>query len=133
MYFGYHEMFNKLQFLLSTLGSYGTLTWGYSQGSGNWGTVTVTDGTSGFTQSGAVTLTPPSAWAMDTVNSFANMFWLRVSAASVTTTAKAQKIQLNPCFNCILFDPVWNLNPQIWDYTDYELTLQQIENPNSNW
>ena len=126
-------MFNKLQFTISTNGSYGTLTWQYSQGAGNWASVTVTDGTNKFSGSGAVTLTPPSTWAMDTVNNFANIFWLRVSTASVTTAAKCQQIQVNPCYFCILQNPKYTLSPDVWDHTLYELTLPQVENPNANW
>jgi len=133
MYFGFHEMFNKIQFTLGQNGSYGTLTWGYSKGAGNWGTVTVTDGTSKFSQNGSVTLTPPSDWAIDTVNSFANMFWLRVSAANVTTQAKCLQAIINPCFFCVLQNPKYTESPDIWDYTLYELTLPQVENPNANW
>ena len=130
LYFGSHQRWNLIKFLLSTLGSYGTITWAYSQGSGVYATLTgYTDGTSGFTANGNFTFTPPALWAIDTVNGIANMFWLRVSAASVTTTAKASQILLNPCYQCLLLNPLYTLDPTIWDYTTYELTLQQEENP----
>ena len=129
MYFGSYQRWNLMNFIFGTLGSYGTLTWQYSQGAGVYAALTVTDGTSGFTKNGAITFTPPSAWAIDTVNSIANMFWLRVSAASVTTVAKALQILLNPCYQCLLINPKFTLDPTVWDYTTYEAIFQQVENP----
>jgi len=79
-----------------------------------------------------VVLSVSVGWAMDTVNSFANMFWLRLSAASVTTAAKCQQIATNPCFFCVLQNPKYTALPDVWDYTLYELTLPQVENPNAN-
>ena len=128
-YIGSGEQFNLLSFVLSTMGSYATLTWQYSQGNGNWNTLTVTDGTNKFAQNGNITFTPPSDWKFDTVNSIANFFWVRVSAASVTTAATCLQILLNPCYQCMLFNPLFTMDPTIWDQTNYELTLYQVVNP----
>ena len=131
MYFGYHGKFNKIQFLLSQLGSYPSgLLWEYSQGNANWNTLTPSsDGTSSLSASGTVVFTPPSDWQMDTVNGILNMFWVRVSALSVTTQAKASQIFMNPCFLCILLNPLYTYDVTEWDKIAYELTFQQQENP----
>ena len=128
-YFGHREKCNNLTFALAVLGSYGTLTWEYSQGSGAWAALTVTDGTSGFSQNGAVTFTPPSDWKQDTVNSVANKFWLRVHAASVTTAATMNNIQLNNVFNCIMMDPSFDEAADDYNEISYTLTLLQQELP----
>jgi hypothetical protein len=131
MYFGHHEKFNKLQFTLSQAGSYAVPVWEYSQGGGAWNTLTVTDGTNKFSQNGAVTVTPPSDWTVDTVNSVGNRFWLRVHVPSVTMTALATQILMNPCYNCILLDPQYTVDPQVWDQTNYQLMFQQVESPST--
>ena len=135
LYLGSYQRLNLINFILSALGSYGTIYWEYSQGSGNWNTLTgYTDGTNGFSQTGTLTLTPPSDWGIDTVDGFANMFWLRVGAISVTSTAQLQSggrsgVNLNPCYQCLLQNPKYTLNPQVYDFTDYELIFDQTENP----
>lgn len=55
--------------------------------------------------------------------------WVQVSAASVTTAATCLQILLNPCYMCMLFNPLFTLDPNFWDLTDYELTFEQVENP----
>lgn len=127
--FGHREKFNQLTFVLAAVGTYGALTWEYSKGSGVWGTLTVTDGTSGLHQSGVVTFTPPSDWKQDTVNGVANKFWVRVHAASVTTPATAYNTQVNNVFNCILMAPTFNDTADDYNETLYTLTLVQSENP----
>lgn len=138
MYFGFHQRINLINFVLSTNGNYGgssNLIWEYSQGGGSWNILgTYTDGTSGLSQSGAFTLTPPSDWCFDTVNGFANLFWLRVGALSVTTTAQLQGatlpyLNLNPCYQCLLENPQYTLSPTVYDYVDYQLVFDQVENP----
>jgi hypothetical protein len=130
MYFGFHQRWNLMQFVFWMFGVYGTIVWEYSQGVGFWNVLTgYTDGTNGFAQNGAFTFTPPSDWSMDTVNGLGSMFWLRVGALSITTAAQVNQLLLNPCYQCILQNPVYTMNPAVWDYTDYELTLDQTENP----
>ena len=128
-YFGHREKCNQLVFALAVLGTYGALTWDYSQGSGAWGTLTVTDGTSGLHQNGAVTFTPPSDWKQDTVNGVANRFWVRVHPASVTTPATIYNIQLNNVFLCIMVDPSFDETADDYNEIPYTLTLLQQENP----
>jgi len=130
MYFGSTQRWNLMKLVLNTFGSYGTIYWEYSQGAGFWNILTgYVDGTNGFTQNGNFTFTPPPDWAIDTVNGYGNMFWLRVGALSVTTTAKLSSLSLNPCYQCLLQNPLYTLDPNVWDYTDYELTFDQVENP----
>jgi hypothetical protein len=128
-YFGHREKCNNLTLTLATLGTYGALTWEYSKGSGAWGTLTVTDGTSGLHQNGAVTFTPPSDWKQDTVNSIGPKFWVRVHAASVSTSATIYQVQLNNVFNCIMVDPAFDKLTAGAMETPYTATFLQVENP----
>lgn len=127
-YFGHREKCNNLTFAFAAVGTYGSLLWEYSKGSGAWGALTVTDGTSGLHQNGAVTFTPPSDWKQDTVNG-ATKFWVRVSAASVTTPATIYNIQLNNVFNCIMQNPSFDETADNYNEIPYTLTLVQQENP----
>jgi hypothetical protein len=129
-YFGHRERFNKLQFDLQTLGSYGARTWEYSDGSGTWKTLTPdSDGTAGFSQDGAVLLTPPADWKPDTVNSVANKFWVRVKVASVTTAATVNQVQINTVFNCIMVDPGFDRKAENYNRIPYSALFLQQENP----
>ena len=128
-YFGHREKCNQLAFVLAVIGTYGVLTWEYSQGNGAWGTLTVTDGTSGLHQNGAATFTPPSDWKPDTVNGVANKFWVRVHAASVTTPATIYNIQLNNVFLCIMLNPSFDESADNYNEIPYTLTFLQQENP----
>jgi Concanavalin A-like lectin/glucanases superfamily len=130
MYFGSRQRWNLMQFILSQFGSYSGLTWKYSQGGGSWNALSgYTDGTNGLSQNGSLTFTPPSDWAVDTLNGVANMFWLRVATSSITTAARLNQLSLSPCYNCLLLNPLYTLDPNVWDYATYELTFHQIENP----
>ena len=128
-YFGHREKCNQLAFVLAAIGTYGTLTWEYSQGNGAWATLTVTDGTSSLHQNGAVTFTPPADWKSDTVNGVANKFWVRVHAASITTPATIYNIQLNNVFLCIMLNPSFDELADNYNEIPYTLTLLQQENP----
>ncbi len=128
-YFGHREKCNNLIFAFAAVGTYVILLWEYSKGSGAWGTLTVTDGTSGLHQNGAVTFAPPSDWKQDTVNGIANKFWIRVSAASVTTAATIYNIQLNNVFLCIMLNPSFDETADDYNEIPYTLTLLQQENP----
>jgi len=128
-YFGHREKCNQLAFVLAVIGTYGALTWEYSQGNGAWATLTVTDGTGGLHQNGAATFTPPSDWKPDTVNGVANKFWVRVHAASVTLAATIYNIQLNNVFLCIMLNPSFDESADNYNEIPYTLTLLQTENP----
>ena len=97
-YFGHREKCNQLAFVLAAVGTYGALTWEYSQGSSAWGALTVTDGTSGLHQNGAVTFTPPSNWKQDTVNSIANKFWVRSSPGQRHNAGHRLQYSTEQCF-----------------------------------
>jgi hypothetical protein len=92
IYFGSDYKFSKIRLNVSTAGVYSdiTISWEYWNGTA-WTTLTVTDGTSGFTVSGTneVTFTPPTDWAKTTVNGV-TMYWVRAvatlgTAPSITT------------------------------------------------
>ena len=89
-YVGLPVPFNGMWASFQTAGSYGTLTWQYSQGSGSWGSLSVSGAASSLSANGQVSWTPPGSWATDTVGNYTGLYWIRVSAASVTTTAKAE-------------------------------------------
>ncbi|MGA8903704.1 MAG: hypothetical protein WB661_01705 [Candidatus Bathyarchaeia archaeon] len=127
-YFGHREKCNQLAFVLAVIGTYGALTWEYSQGNGAWATLTVTDRTSGLHQNGAVTFTPPSDWKQDTVNGVTK-FWVRVHAASITTPATIYNIQLNNVFVCIMLNPSFDETADNYNEIPYAVTLLQTENP----
>lgn len=129
-YFGHRERFNTLYFDLQTLGIYGARTWEYVKGSGSWGTLSLTsDGTTGFSQDGAVVFSPPSDWKHDTVNAIAEKFWIRVSVASVTTTATVNQVKANLVYNCLLLSPRFGRAVENPYRIPYELTFAQAENP----
>lgn len=128
-YFGHREKSNLLAFVLEAVGTYGTLTWEYSQGASVWGTLIVTDGTNKLNQNGNVTFTPPSDWKQDTVNSIGPKFWIRVHAASVTTPVTIYNVQLNNVFLCIMQDPSFDETADNYNEIPYTLTLLQQENP----
>jgi hypothetical protein len=91
---------------------------------------TLTDSTNLLSQNGAVSFPPPSDWEQDTVNGVANRYWIRVLCPNALTTAAiASQILMNPCWNCIMLNPLYTYDPTIWDYIAYELTFQQQENP----
>jgi len=129
-YFAHRERFNKLQFDLEILGSYGARTWEYSNGVGGWNVLSIgTDGTNGFSQDGTVAFSPPSGWHPDTVNEVANKFWVRVSVASVTTPASVNQILMNKVFNCIMLDPTFPQAVELYKRLPYSLIFLQQENP----
>jgi len=96
IYFGSDYKFSKIRINVSTAGVYSdiTIVWEYWNGSA-WATLTVTDGTNGFQNSGTneVSFTPPGDWAKTTVNGV-TMFWVRARATfgaspSITTAPLA--------------------------------------------
>ena len=75
-YIGHSVQFTSITVGLSTLGSAATYIWEYWNGLA-WTTLSVTDGTSGFTVSGKVSWTAPAFWATTSVNG-TTMYWVRV-------------------------------------------------------
>jgi hypothetical protein len=74
---GYSAPFSQVSFALSTpaTGTF-SLAWVYWNGT-TWATLTVTDGTNGFEQSGTVAFTPPGDWAT-TSWSGVTAYWIKV-------------------------------------------------------
>ena len=89
IYFADTIPFRAIRLVIGTPGVYAaTLVWEYWNGSA-WTTVSVTDGTSGFTVSGKITFSPPADWAVASVNSSPNLYWVRCRCSAFTgkTTA----------------------------------------------
>lgn len=78
----------RFGFFAHTLGSYGALTWEYWNGSA-WTSFTPQyDGTAGFTANGYVQVGTLSGWAAtDNGATITEGYYIRISAASVTTAA----------------------------------------------
>ena len=109
LYLGDTEKFDMAVFDLANTGNLGALTWQFSNGT-NWTTFTpsssrlsrdVNDPDAGagyaFNRDG-VEMFPSnqlSSWATLTVNSV-NIYWIRVTAASVTTVPQVYRIQKRP-------------------------------------
>jgi hypothetical protein len=83
-YIGMQNTFTQATFDLATLGSSATRAWEYWNGSA-WTTLTVTDGTSGFTADGTVTWTAPGSWATTSVNSV-TLYWVRITQSVAPST-----------------------------------------------
>lgn len=91
IYIGMPVKFPKTKYKFTTAGVGGTYVWEYWNGT-TWATLTVTDGTSGFTVNGTVTWTMPSNWA--TIGGSASafninnvtQFWVRVRATVAPST-----------------------------------------------
>lgn len=78
-------LFSQLRFDLATLGVGGSYAWDYWTGAA-WSTLSVADGTNGFTQNGIVAWTPPSDMATRAVGGV-TMMWVRVRPTSAPSTA----------------------------------------------
>ena len=123
LYLGSVEKFDMAVFDLATAGSLGALTWQYSAGSGNWTTFVPSSDRYHFDVDGSAT-TGPYGFARDgvevfptnilsalantvngtiwdynsvTINSVAySLYWIRVTAASVTTAPSVYRMQKRP-------------------------------------
>jgi hypothetical protein len=127
-YFGHREKFNQLLFDLAAAGLYGARLWEYSTGESTWATLSIdNDETNGFTQDGSVSFTPPDDWVTATVDEIAYKFCVRCSAASVTTPATVNQIELNNVYRCIMVDPTLREQSQQYDQIDYSIVLLQQE------
>lgn len=86
-YYGHDKQFSGVTLDISQAAVGNTVVWEYWNGT-SWATLTVVDGTAGFTISGVndVTFAPPGDWAETDVNSD-TMYWVRsrCSVASFTT------------------------------------------------
>lgn len=93
IYIGMTQPFSKARFDLAVVGIGGTYVWEYWNGSA-WTTLTVVDGTSGFTADGQVTWTIPGSWATKAVNSV-TQYWVRIRAsANPSTTPTVNSISV---------------------------------------
>jgi hypothetical protein len=87
MHMGAAAKFTELYLLIATVGIGGTYVWEYSTGAGTWATLTVADGTSGFTVAGYTTWTDPgSGWVTATYNGQVG-YWVRVRPTVAPTQA----------------------------------------------
>lgn len=90
------NLFQEIKINIGTAGVGNTIAWEYYNGSA-WASLTVTDGTNGFTTLGTntVTFTPPTDWATVAVNAVTT-YWVRarVTAAAFTTIPLATQIWL---------------------------------------
>jgi hypothetical protein len=85
-YFGYQLPFDDMTVNVSTAGIYvATIVWEYWNGA-TWATLTVTDGTSGFTVAGInnVTFAIPNDWAATAVNGVTE-YYIRIRITTLTT------------------------------------------------
>jgi len=85
MWVGKNTTFSEIYFDIATAGSSVSYAWQYSQGSGVWADLTVTNGTTNFSVDGSVTFTPPVDWATDTVDSYTG-YLVRVRPTSDPAT-----------------------------------------------
>ena len=109
LYLGHASKFDLAVFDVDTAGDLGDLTWQYRKSDDSW--VTFVPGSAryeldpdddeggayGFDKDGAEIFPPNilSDWATLTINS-ANLYWVRVTAASVTTSPTIKRIQMRP-------------------------------------
>lgn len=89
LYLGQNNPFIGASFVLSTNGSYGTITWEYWNGA--WTALTKLNSYD-FTTNGEEKWSLPSDWATTTVNSTSGKYWVRCSVSAVTTQAIASTI-----------------------------------------
>jgi hypothetical protein len=98
IYIGSDYKFSKVRFNVSTAGNYSdiTIVWEYWNGT-SWTTLTVTDGTNGFRNSGTndVSFTPPANWAKTNIQG-KTAYWIRARATfgaspSITTAPLGQQ------------------------------------------
>ena len=109
IYLGNASKFDMAIFDVDTAGSLGALTWQYRTSSDTWETFVPASGRFqldpdddeggqyDFSKDGAEIFPPNilSDWATLTVNS-ANLYWVRVTAASVATAPTFKRIQMRP-------------------------------------
>jgi len=109
LYLGHATKFDMAIFDVDTAGSLGALTWQYRTSSDTWETFVPASGRYeldpdddeggqyAFSKDGAEIFPPNilSDWATLTVNS-ANLYWVRVTAASVATAPTFKRIQMRP-------------------------------------
>lgn len=94
VYFGCETPFEYIRFLIGTAGVGNTIVWEYYNGA--WVSLSVTDGTSGFTAAAGiqdVTFTEPTDWIETTINAV-SAYWIRArcTVASFTTQPLASMV-----------------------------------------
>jgi hypothetical protein len=77
---GKTDQFSNISIDIGTAKSAGgTMTFQYSLGGDEWGTLDdAVDGTVALTVDGVITFTPPVGWAVDTINDIPNLYWVRI-------------------------------------------------------
>ncbi|MDP2671879.1 MAG: hypothetical protein Q8O68_00010, partial [Candidatus Daviesbacteria bacterium] len=84
-YVGTNIPFSSVYFGLARNGVGGTGLAAEYWNESAWTSLSITDGTSNLTQSGTVTFTPPTAWAMTTV--VGNRYWIRFKFTGAPSTS----------------------------------------------
>ena len=109
LYLGHASKFDMAVFDVDTAGSLGALTWEYRTSSDTWAEFVPASGRYeidpddseggqyAFDKDGAEIFPPNllSDWATVTINS-ANLYWVRVTTASVSTSPTIKRIQMRP-------------------------------------
>lgn len=86
--------FGGIRWILSVAGVGGVATWEYSKGASEWDALSVTpaEGNANFTALiNRLTFTPPSDWALDTVNGV-TAYWVRGRVTTQYTTAPSGSV-----------------------------------------
>ena len=95
---GYELPFDQANFAISIPGVSVVGTWQYWNGT-TWTTLTTTDGTNNFTQSGKLYFVPPGNWARHSENGSHSKYWIRFAYTSATTSPQSTKISGDTWYN----------------------------------
>lgn len=122
MAIGYTFPFRQVNFTVGTLGTVGTTTWKYWNGTA-FVALTVTDGTTGFTASGNVTFDIPLDWAKTTINGSASLYFI---VAEVLTLYTINPVITQGFIVNALDGSSSMLNPTVWRLTDGDTPVTSI-------
>lgn len=98
VYFGKATKFKEIYLGLAVNGSYASVLWEYWDGSA-WQTLSVAGAGADLGADGKVNWTPPNNWATTVVNGSDALYWIRVSAGTVTTPATCNHVRQNAVQN----------------------------------
>jgi hypothetical protein len=104
MYFGLNNTFGSFNVYLNSTATNYTPSLTYWNGSA-WNATSITsDTTNNLTQNGVIGFTVPGDWAITTVNSVSDLYWLRMLSSTSSTDATAYMITQSPSDWEISFD-----------------------------
>ncbi len=98
VYIGYEEPFADINMEFTSPGNSVVCNFEYYNGTA-WADVTVTDSTLNFTRNGLITFIPPADWAITSVNSSRDKYYIRMNFASTTTYPVTDRIYGNDWLN----------------------------------